>query len=355
MNRILLFIVAISVVASATEAEKSNTTVDGKAQLYYYTTDGDKLFSDESTNAGGALTLNVSHKFSDAISANFTAIGYDSLGSSVGGAMEGDRHTSDAYFGQANIVASMSGATAIVGRQQLDTPMLGSFDWLLAPSHFEAGVVTYKMDKLVLTGAYVTKLRANNSGTEFLKLADDNYAIGLAYSDVLNANLWYYNIDAENYTQIYADVSEEKSGVTYALQGVSTDYDDSGDDSMAYGIKVSGEVDGWGISLAYNNIQDREVGKVEVDSLYTSSWNIWASGMLDNSFKAELSKEVSGVATTLSYAKYDDASEFDMILGYEVAKNISFDAIFANTDYLPTDGIDADAENSLEFIATYKF
>jgi len=355
MNKILLSLVAISVVASATEAKKSDTTVDGKAQLYYYTTDGDKLFSEESTNAGGAVTLNVSHKFSDAVSANFTAIGYDSLGSSVGGAMEGNKHTSDAYFGQANIVASMGGTTAIVGRQQLDTPMLGSFDWLLAPSHFEAGVVAHKMDSLTLIGAYVTKLRANNSGTEFVKLVDDNYALGMAYSGVVDANLWYYNVDAGGYTQIYVDVSEEKKGATYAVQGVSTNYDD-GEDSMAYGIKVEGEVDGWAMSIAYNNVQDRVVGYVEVDSLYASSWNTFASTMLDNSFKAEVSKELSGVATTLSYAQYDDGSELDVILGYKIAKNISVDAIFANTDYLPDeDGVDADAEKSLEFIATYTF
>jgi hypothetical protein len=73
--------------------------------------------------------------------------------------------------------------------------------------------------------------------------------------------------------------------------------------------------------------------------------------MLDNSFKAEVSKELSGVATTLSYAQYDDGSELDVILGYEIAKNISFDTIFANTEYTE----DEDAEKSLEFIATYKF
>ena len=350
MNKIILSLLAISVVTSATEAEKSDTTVDGKAQLYYYTTDGDKLFSDESANAGGAVTLNVSHKFSDAVSANFTAIGYDSLGSSVGGAMEGSRHTSDAYFGNANIVATMGGTTAIVGRQQLDTPMLGSFDWLLAPSHFEAGTLVHKMDNITFIGAYVTKLRANNSGTEFTKLADDNYALGMAYSGVVDANLWYYNIDVAKYTQIYADVSEAKNGVTYAIQGVSTNYDE-GDDSMAYGLKIAGEVDDWSMSIAYNNIQDREAGFVEVDSLYTSSWNTWASKKLDNSFKIEASKESSILATTISYAKYDDGSEFDVILGYEVIKNISFDTIFANTKYTK----DSDAENSLEFIANYKF
>ncbi|NEW60093.1 hypothetical protein GSY74_02250 [Sulfurovum sp. bin170] len=364
MTKILLSLVAISVVASATEA-KSDTTVDGKAQLYYYTTDNkDKLFSNESANAGGAVTLNVSHKFSDAISANFTAIGYDSLGASVGGAMEGKnkgslfdpednmakRHTSDAYFGNANIVATMGGTTAIVGRQQLNTPMLGSFDWLLAPSHFEAGTVVHKIANLTLIGAYVTKLRANNSGTEFVKLADDNYAIGMAYSSVVDANLWYYNIDAGGYTQIYADVSEKRSGVLYAVQAVSTNYDE-GDDSMAYGLKVAGEIDGWGMSIAYNNIQDRAAGKVEVDSLYTSSWNTWASDKLDNSFKVEASRKFSGLASTLSYAKYDDGCEVDVILGYEVAKNISLNAIFSNTEYTE----DSDAEKALEFIGTYKF
>jgi hypothetical protein len=349
MTKILLSLVAISMVASATEA-KSNTVVGGKAQLNYYTTDNDKLFSDESTHAGGAITVNISHKILDMLTLNLTAIGYDSLGSSVGGAMEGNRHTSDAYFGNANIVASVGSTTAIVGRQQLDTPMLGSFDWLLAPSHFEAGTVVHKMDNLTLIGAYVTKLRANNSGTEFIKLADDNYAVGVAYDGVVDANLWYYNIDAGDYTQIYIDVSEKRSGVTYAVQGVSTDYA-QGEDSMAYGVKMSGDVDGWGMSIAYNSVNDREVGFVEDDSLYTSSWNIRASTKLDSSYKIEASKEFGELSSTLSYAGYDVGSELDVIVGYQLAKNISLDAIFSNTEYTKDD----DASQALELIGTYKF
>jgi hypothetical protein len=349
MKKILLSIVALSALASAGQG-KNRTEVDGKAQLYYYTTDEDSLFSEESTSAAGAVTLNVSHKVSDSILVNFTAIGYDSLGSSVGSPMEGAKHTAGSYFGNANIALNMDKTTLIVGRQQLDTPMLGSFDWLLAPSHFEATTLVQKSNGLTMVASYVKKLRANNSGTEFVKLADKNYAIGMIYSGIVDANMWYYNIDAKRYTQIYTDASEKRSNAVYSIQVVSTDYD-LGDDSMAYGIKLESISGGWNFSFAYNKIEDREVGFVEVDSLYTSSWNSWASTKLNNSFKLEFSEESGSVATTLSYAKYDDGDEMDIILGYQIAKNISFDTIFTNTKY--TDN--SSASKALEFIGTYKF
>jgi hypothetical protein len=350
MKKILLSLITIAVMTNATE-EKSDTKVDGKVQLYYYTTDKDSLFSSESTNTGGAVTFNISHKFSDAITANFTPIGYDSLGSSVGGAMEGKKHTSDAYFGDANIAFSMDSAVAIIGRQQLATPMLGSFDWLLAPSHFEAGTIVQKIENLTWAGAYVTKLRANNSGTEFVKLKDDNYALGVGYATgVIDANLWYYNIDARGYTQIYADISERKNGVLYAVQGISTKYDE-GENSMAYGLKIVGEIDGWDMTIAYNSVNDRAVGFVEVDSLYTSSWNTWTSNKLDDSFKIEISKKSKEMSSRLSYAKYDEGYEMDVVFGYEIMKDISLDTIFSNTKQSD----DSDESKALEFIATYKF
>ena len=341
--------VALSALVSAGQ-NRIQTEVDGKAQLYYYTTDSDSLFSEKSTSASGAVTLNVSHKVSDSIIANFTAIGYDSLGASVGSPLEGTKHTADAYFGNANITFIKNKTALIVGRQKLDTPMLGSFDWLLAPSHFEATTLVQKVDGLTMVASYVKKLRANNSGTEFVKLADRNYAIGMVYSGVVDANMWYYNIDAKKYTQIYTDASEKKGNTIYSFQIVSTDYD-LGDDSMAYGAKFESISSGWNFSFAYNKIEDREVGFVEVDSLYTSSWNSRASTKLNSSYKVETSTESKNLSTTLSYAKYDDGSESNIIFAYKIAKNLNFDTIFSSTKYSD----DTSREKALEFIGTYKF
>jgi hypothetical protein len=349
MKKILFSMVALSALVSAGQ-NKSQTEVEGKAQLYYYTTDSDSLFSEKSTSAAGAVTLKVSHKVSDSIVANFTAIGYDSLGTSVGSPLEGTKHTANAYFGEANIALKMDKTTLIIGRQQLDTPMLGSFDWLLSPSHFEASTLIQKSNGLTMIASYVKKLRANNSGEEFVKLAENNYVIGMVYSGVVDANMWYYNIDAKKYTQIHTDASEKKGNSIYYIQVVSTDYD-FGNDSMAYGAKFESLSSGWNFSFAYNKIEDREVGFVEVDSLYTSSRNSRASTKLNSSYKIETSTESENLSTILSYAKYNEGSESDIIFAYKIAKNLNFDTIFSNTKYSDA----TSREKALEFVGTYKF
>jgi hypothetical protein len=54
----------------------SNTTISGKAQAYYYTNDSVDLFDQDSSQLGTAITLDVSHKLFDGVTANFSAVGY---------------------------------------------------------------------------------------------------------------------------------------------------------------------------------------------------------------------------------------------------------------------------------------
>ena len=350
MTKILLSTVAITSLVTSLHA----TEVKGKGQLYYYTTDNSgagSLFEKESTQSAGAVTLDVTHKVSDAITANFSAVGHSHLGDSLGETkMEGSR--SGGYFNVANLTGTFGDNTVVVGRQLLSTPMLGGFDWLLAPGAFEAAtLVNTSVDKFTFIASYVNKWRANNSGDAFGKLADDNYAFGVAYSDVVDANLWYYNVDAKNYTQVYGDVSKNLNGVTVSGQGATTDYD-TGDDSTVYGLKMATAVSGMDISVAYNHVEDKEAGMVGVDSMYTSSWNNFASQDIGDSWKVEASKEISGVSTSVSYADYETiGNELDVILGYTVSDTTSIDAIFTNTKYAEAD----DADNALELIATYNF
>jgi hypothetical protein len=350
----LVTVLAISTMSTVVSAEESATTVKGKAQLYYYTTDTEgatDLTDKESTSAAAAVTIDVSHKISDAITANFSAIGHTHLGDSIGESkLEGSR--TGGYFNVANLTGTFGKTTVIAGRQLLATPMLGGFDWLLAPGAFEAyTLANSSVDKVTFIASYVNKWRGNNGGDNFGKLADDNYAAGVVYSDVVDANLWYYNVDALDYTQVYFDVSKKLDPVTISGQVANTDYG-TGDDSLAYGLKVAAGVAGFDLSVAYNNVDDRAAGMVGVDSMYTSSWNHFGSQDVGGSWKVEVAKEFSGVSTTLSYAEYDtDGNEVDLILGYGIADNISIDAIYTNTKYSEN----SDADNALELIGTYTF
>ena len=350
MTKILLSTVAIASLVTSLQA----TEVKGKGQLYYYSTDNagaGSLFEKESTSSAGAVTLDVTHKVSDAITANFSAVGHSHLGDSLGETkMEGSN--TGGYFNVANLTGTFGDNTLVVGRQLLATPMLGGFDWLLAPGAFEAATLVNKsLDKFTFIASYVNKHRINNTGDKFGKLADNNYAFGIVYSDVVDANLWYYNVDALAYTQIYADVSKDLNGVTVSGQLATTDYD-AGDDSTAYGLKIGTAVSGVDVAASYNHVEDRAAGMVGVDSMYTSSWNNFASQDIGDSWKVEASKEISGVSTSVSYADYEtNGNELDIILGYSVSDTTSVDAIFTNTKYKETD----DADNALELIATYNF
>ena len=84
-------------------------------------------------------------------------------------------------------------------------------------------------------------------------------------------------------------------------------------------------------------------------------------GLLDSpdrgQYKIEAATEFSGLSASIAYAGYDadnmidEASEFDIVLGYGVTDCISVDAIYSNTDYGTGDGND----QAMELIATYKF
>ena len=330
----------------------SATTIDGKAQAYYYSDDSVDLFDNESSALGLAATLDVSHKLTDNISANFSAVGFTNAISD--NYMEGEE--TGAFFNVANITATFGDTTAVLGRQLIDTPMLGGFDWLLAPGAFEAyTLVNGSVSNLTLVASYVAKWRPNNSGTEFIDLTDigdgNNWTVGAAYSDGFNASVWYYNVDAADYTQVYADAGTSLSGFDVSAQFVSTDYG-TGDDSTAFGIKVATSVSGFDLSAAYNDNSDAPVGYVGRDSLYTSSWNSFAANDIGGSFKVAAATELSGMAVEASYADYEEAgNEFDLIVGYGVSDSVSLDAIYSNTKYTE----DEDATNALELIATYKF
>lgn len=352
--------VAPAVPAPVTTDCNKATTIAGKLTAYYITNDAsdtNDMFSQEASQLALAATLDVAHKVNDFVTLNFSAIGYlNTLKQENLMYMEGDKR--GAIFNVANATFTYEDTTFVAGRQLLDTPMLGSFDWLLAPSSFEAyTLVNSSIENVTLVGSYVAKWRQNNTGDNFLNLADngDNYAFGAVYDDkTLNASVWYYNVDAASYTQVYVDAGYNFGMAKVDAQYVATDYD-AGEDATAYGVKVSGSVSGFDVYAAYNAIQDNATGYVGVDSLYTSSWNTFASSTYNedvDAFKVGASTTISGVAAELSYADYDQGNEFDLILGYDITSTVDAGLVFTSTT---ANEDDADAVNALEIYANYKF
>ena len=344
------------------------TTISGKLTGYYITDDSsltDDMFSKEMSQFGLAATLDVTHKFTENIAMNFGAIGYVNTISTPNYFYFEDQDNG-AFINVANITATFMDTTFVLGRQLLDTPMLGSFDWLLAPSAFEAyTAVNSSFENLTLVGSYVRTWRMNNTGDEWINLTDidngNNWTLGAAYDNkTISGSIWYYNVDAfeafyDKYTQVYIDAGYNFSVAKIEAQYVNTNYDIE-TASNAYGAKASATLGAFSLMGAYVNVTDNTVGYVGRDTLYTSSWNTFTSNSVGDSFKAEASTEFAGLSASASYAYYEyenettDGHEIDVILGYNITDTIDVNAVYSNTDF----GTGNDT-NALEVYANYKF
>jgi len=320
------------VVAPLVEEVASNTTVAGKLTGYYYTNDSVDLFDKRSSQFGTAATLDVTHKFTENIAMNFTAVGFANVMNEYDiGFMEGEK--SGAFINVANITATFMDTTFILGRQLLDTPMLGSFDWLLAASGFEAyTVANSSIENLTLVGSYIRTIRANNTGNDFVNLTDigdgNNWTLGAAYDNkTINGSVWYYNVDAGDYTQVYVDAGYNFGVAKIDAQYIYTDITNE-DESNAFGIKASATLGAFNLMAAYVNVTDNTVRYVERDALYTSSWNSMTSNSIGDAFKVEAGTKFADITASASYAYYEydngigseDGQEIDIILGYDITK-----------------------------------
>jgi len=343
----------------------SATTIAGKAQAYYYTTDAVSLFDAGSSSLGTAVTVDVAHTLFDGVTANFTAVGYANAMSNNDTTAYFEGQATGAYFNVANITATFGKTTFVLGRQLIDSPMFGSFDWKLAPSAFEAyTVVNNSIDNLTLVGTYVTKIRHVDTGDTFVDLTKlkngNHYALGAVYSaDALSLSAWYYNIDVAEYTQAYVDAGYNFGSVSVAAQYTATDYA-TGLDSTAYAVKAETTVGSIGLVAAVSSVTDIAAGMIERDNFYTSSWNSFGSqagvaGEDTLSWKVAASTELAGLNVEASYAGYgDEGSELDLILGYDASDAVNLAVIYTSTDY-DVNVNESEAEAALEVIATYTF
>ncbi len=364
------------VVTPVVEEVVSNTTINGKLSGYYITNDDsaiNDMFSKDQSQLGLAVTLDVTHKFTENIAMNFGAIGYvNAIKNPSLMYMEDEKN--GAILNVANLTATFADTTFILGRQLLDTPMLGGFDWLLAPGSFEAyTVANNSVENLTLVGSYVRTWRPNNTGNNFINLTDiddgNNWTLGAAYDNkTINGSVWYYNVDAgmavnpDKYTQVYVDAGYNFEVAKIEAQYANTNYD-TAIDSDVYGIKASATLGGFNIMAAYANVSDNTAGFVGRDTIYTSSWNIFAATAIGDSFKVEAGSEFGSFTGTVSYAYYEyetiggiandeDGSEIDIILGYTFNDAIDLNVVYTNTT---ADWTNLDDVNALEVYANYKF
>jgi len=348
---------------------KPGTTIAGKLTGYYITDDSlpaDDMFGDQSQFALAA-TLDVSHAFTNWLTANFSAVGYFNTIASqdtTWGYFEGQEH--GAFLQIANLTATFDDTTVVAGRQLLGTPMLQGYDWLLAPGAFEAAtIVNNSFENITLVGSYVLKWRPNNSGDFDQELDGDNWTIGASYDNkTINGSIWYYNIDAGedfglDFTQFYVDLGYNFGSFKLDGQYVSSDFNAPFEDTSAWGIMASTSISGFDLSAAYVNLSDGNTPFVGWNSLYTNQWNTTVAnqslmGEDIDSWKIAAATTIWDIATEVSYADYDnDSYEFDVVLGYDFTDTIDAGIVYTNTQSTVWDP-DNDV-NQLEVYANYKF
>jgi len=331
------------------------TTISGKATIYGITDDSAyDLFKKESSQVGLGVTLDVSHKVTDWLTANFSVLGYVNTIEDTPNWGNFENNDKGAFFNVANLTATYADTTLVAGRQLLGTPMLQGYDWLLAPGSFEAyTLMNNSVDNLTLVGSYVTKHRGNNSGEFGNDLPGDNYALGAMYDDkTIDGSVWYYNVDAGNYTQVYVDLGYNFGAFKVAGQYATTD---AATDTSAFGIMASTSVAGFDLSAAYNRLQDGNTAYVGWNGLYTNQWNLSVADQYNgqdlNAFKVAAATTFMGVSAELSYADYDKGNETDLILGYDINDKIDTGFVYTNTK---ANGAN-NAVNQVEVFANYKF
>ena len=357
-------------------AEFPQTSIDGKLTAYYYTDDlTDNMFGTDDSQLGLATTLDVTHRFTESIAMNFSAVGFINTNKQTNG-FYFEEERSGAFLNVANITANFADTTFVLGRQLLNTPMLTGFDWLLAPGAFEAyTAVNSSIENVTFVGSYVRTWRVNNTGDNWINLTSDalggghNWTVSGAYdNDAISASVWYYNIDAMDYSQVYVDGGYDFGVAKLLAQYAYTDWDNI-DASNVFGAKASATFGAFNLMAAYTNVSDNVAGWVGVmDGLYTSSWNTASGGSIGNNFKVEAGTEFAGIAASVSYAYYeydqnaiagveDEGQEIDVILGYDLKESanvfinkMDLNVVYTNTDY----GL-GDAVNALEIYANYKF
>jgi len=262
----------------------------GQAVLYYQTLDQDKPngadFFDK-TGARGNVGLQIKSKadlgndFQAGLTMNI--IGTMGLeGNLVGGVMQtasGDNNDLGGYWIPEVYVAKTVGNTTVkLGRQYLKSPLAFSEGWNVFKNSFEAGILINKdiPNTTVVLGmvnkANKNGLKAIANGLDmsnFSQIVADNanndgsvYILGIINKSIPNLNvaLWGYQVTSYK-SAVWGDLSYKVEGVgvplTIALQGANIDPDGTGsDDTSMWGAKVSTKLNGFAVSVAYDDVDD---------------------------------------------------------------------------------------------------
>ena len=331
----LSLIVALAV----TSAMAGDAKISGDAKLFYGTDDsGTNDFFDQAGSIGDvAVSLDYTREVSDGVALNLGVTGVSTLGLEndlVAGTWvnHGPSVVGDVvWIDTANIVLNMGKTTAVVGRQELDTPFFKSEKWNIAANTFDAAVlVNSDIQDTTLVGAWVG--RGNGTPTSTIDLDDKNfggglkgfaagnanpaYAAGIVNKSIPNTTLqvWGYKIPHTATAQwVQADIAATKD-VSVGLQYAGTKLTASSVKTSAFAAKVGYEANGLSASAAYSK-RDNKANGIDIaniatghtagseSSLYTEAyWNLGLVGAQDaKAFAGDVAYDFGAAQVGLRY------------------------------------------------------
>lgn len=381
-----------------------NVKVDGDAKLFYGTNDAETIVNgedrgslfDQYTSYGeSGLRLGITADLTEGVSAGATMYAVSTLGlyNNLVSATWTGGINDNYWFGEAWIAGTAGKTTGKIGRMALDTPLVFTETWSVAPNTFEAAVLLNEdIPDTTLVAAYVGQsnggimgLGITDIGTPgaadydarsnlYSSFYDGAYAFGVVNNSwkPLTAQAWYF--DAQQAVTAYwlqADLAMD-FGLSLGAQYTGIDFTTADTDSNAYGVMAGYAMDDtFAVSAAYSQTGEDGPAGFNLDTyasgfgqskLYTEAW--WQYGYITMADTSAFNVTVTGTVADINLGAYytssdqsADAGDIDMTdFTLEVAK--SFGPLDAGLYYIMSDVEDqnnGDAYNTVQLYLTYNF
>jgi len=387
--------------APAAPAKASTWEFGGQAVVYYQTTDykdfmgtgsnGD-LFDQTSSLADAGLQLRATNKDVFAgIGAGVELNGLSTLNlenSIVSNVMQGvgkggdlDDMTDGGWIGQMYLTYGIANTTFKLGRQELPkalSPFAFSENWNVFKNTFDAAlVVNTDLPNTTLVGAWVHSANHNGIGAG-ADLSDFNAVNGSDGVYMLTAQnksiegltltgTWYYGSDmavTDDINILWGDAKFNVSNITVAVQGGTVMSDAFGNDTVAYGAKIGGNLGMFDLSLAYSGVDDGDTGVFNVGGVKTPLYTqmILNQGAIksdNDTFVARAGVKALNGKIALAYDYTTDNSDAnndyqELDLVYKTKVFADSTTLFAGYIFQDADNWD-DSHNTLRVWARYNF
>jgi len=378
MKKVALSLVAISVLSSAAFA--GSVKYSGDAKLFYSAVNsGGQNFNKKENNLfdmAGSLKseIKIDNSFNPVINWGLTAV--SNFNSKSGSWITHQASPSDAsnkdaiWLDTLNLTFNpFANTTMIIGRQQLDTPMVFSEQWNIAPNTYDSVVLanTY-FPKTTLVAAYVDKSNtggltvnyySEESSFKDFGTKDGAYAFGIVNKSLADTTLQAWAFDVVHAAKVgWLQADTKYMGLDYGIQ-LATRNPNTGDTGTASAVKVAGSINGIGLSAAYSTVSKDGQDFVNVggaqSKLYTDAW--WMVGTVAASDTKAYTLTASYDFDVVNSSLYYTHSKTAEIVTKETT--LTFDKSFGKLDTsLALVNVQKDAtasDNEIQAYLTYHF